>query len=269
MMITPQSPDALEEMIWMAFFARCHDSRVDNRLSSGDRFPAFEVFYRAHLKKLMLAEGAARYAAKANYHVARLAYLVRMVPDARVILTVRDPVSHIASLVRQHQWFSQGQRNNPRALAWMQRSGHFEFGSDRRAMHLGDGKRVRAIEQAWASGDEVRGWASYWEMVYSYLARLLETDAHVRAATLLVQFEDLCRAPAETIRAVLQHCALPSADEVVAEFAPNIRLPDYYQSPFSEAEESFLRDETREVANAMHEHAELSSAAGKTVRFLK
>jgi hypothetical protein len=250
-LITPESPDAVEEMLWMAFFPRCHDPSVSNRLAAGDRHPAFEAFYRAHLGKLLLAERATRYVAKANYHVARLAYLVRLFPDARIILPVREPVGHIASLVRQHRWFSQGQRKHPRALAWMRRLGHFEFGRARRPINLGDGERVRAIQRAWAVGEEVRGWAWYWDMVHGHLARLLDADAQVRAATKVVHFEDLCAAPTETIRAVLDHCALPDAERVVARFAPSIRSPDYYQSPLSTAEVAIIREETASTANAM------------------
>ena len=250
-LITPESPDALEEMLWTAFFPRCHDPSVSNRLAAGSRHPAFEAFYRAHLGKLLLAERATRYVAKANYHVARLAYLVRLFPDARIIVPVRAPVGHIASLVRQHEWFCRGQQKHPRALAWMRRSGHFEFGRDRRPMNLGDGERVRAIQRAWAAGEEVRGWACYWDMVYGHLSRLLDADAQVRAATKVVCFEDLCAGPAQTIRAVLDHCALPDGERVVALFAPSIRPPDYYQSSFSAAELALIREETASTANAM------------------
>jgi hypothetical protein len=250
-LITPESPDALEEMLWMAFFPRCHDPSVSNRLEAGSSHPAFEAFYREHLGKLLLAERATRYVAKANYHVARLAYLVRLFPDARIILPLREPVSHIASLVRQHQWFCQGQRKHPRALSWMQRSGHFEFGRDRRPINLGDGERVRAIQRAWAAGEEVRGWACYWDMVHGHLARLLNADAQVRAATMVVRFEDLCAAPTETIRAVLDHCALPDGERVAARFAPSIRSPDYYQIPFSPEEVALIREQTASTANAM------------------
>lgn len=251
MLITPESPDALEEMLWMAFFPRCHNPSIDNRLTAGIRRPEFEAVYRAHLKKLMLAEQATRYVAKANYHVARLAYLVRLFPDARIILPVREPASHIASLVRQHQWFCQGQWKNPRALRWMQRSGHFEFGRDRRPMNLGDADRVRTIQSAWSSGEEVRGWALYWDMVHSHLIRVLSADAQVRAATKVVHFEDLCAVPAETIRGVLDHCALPDRERVVAKFTPGIRLPDYYQSPLTSAELELIRDKTASTMNAM------------------
>src|SRR5205807_7230543 len=171
-LVSADSPDALEEMLWMAFFPRCHDPSVCNLLGAGDRHPAFESFYRDHIRKLLLAEGATRYAAKNNYHVARLAHLVRLFPDARLLIPVRAPAAHIASLARQQAWFSAGQRKQRRALAFMQRSGHFEFGLDRRPMNLGDGERVQQIMQAWQASEEVRGLALYWDMVYGYLARL-------------------------------------------------------------------------------------------------
>lgn len=246
--ITSESPDALEEMLWMAFFRRCHDPSVSNRLEVTDNHPAFETFYRAHIQKLLLAEQATRYVTKANYHVARLPYLLRLFPDAKFVIPVRDPVGHIASLARQHRWFSEGERRHPRALAYMQRSGHFEFGLDRRPINLGDDERVREILRAWRRGEEVRGLARYWDMVYSYLAHVLESDAHVRAAAIVVRFEALCDAPSETLRAVLDHCALPEAERVIERFAPVIRRPDYYVHSFSPDELALIGAETARTA---------------------
>ncbi len=211
MMITSESPDATEEMLWMAFFPNCHDPHVDNRLHSHDRSSPFDNYYRNHLRKLLVVENATRYAAKANYHVARLGYLLRLFPDARFVIPIRSPAEHIASLVRQHQWFSTGHRQSPRSLAVMQISGHFEFGLDRRPMNLGDGDRVNQIEETWARGDEIEGWAHYWDMVYRYLADLLESDPGIRRAATVVRFEEICEAPAEVLHRVLDHCACRTA----------------------------------------------------------
>jgi hypothetical protein len=247
-LIAPDSPDALEEMIWMAFFPRCHDPSRDNRFGAEGRHPAFEDFYRTHIRKVLLAEKAARYVAKANYHVARLPYLARLFPDAKFILPVRSPESHIVSLMRQHRWFSQGHRKYPRSLAFMQRSGHFEFGRDRRPINLGDGQRVREILRAWAAGEEIRGLALSWDMVYGHLARLLASDARIREMTKVVRFEDLCNAPEKTIRAILDHCHLPEVDPVLARLAGKIRTPDYYESPLTPAESAAIRKETAGTA---------------------
>jgi hypothetical protein len=247
-MITLDSPDALEEMIWMAFFPRCHDPAVSSLLGVGDRYPAFESFYKAHIRKLLLAEGATRYAAKANYHVARLPYLARLFPDARFVIPVRAPAAHVESLLRQHRWFSQGQRKHPRALAYMRRSGHFEFGLDRRPIHLGDNERARKVTEAWAVGAEVRGLALYWDMVYRYLARLLTAHSWLRDATLVVRFEALCAAPAETIRSVCRHCALPDAESIVARHAPGVRSPTSSGSCLSTEDLAIIRKETADTA---------------------
>jgi hypothetical protein len=249
MMITTESPDAIEEMVWMAFFPKCHDPSVCHLLTAGAKHPAFESFYRAHIRKLLLAERADRYAAKANYHVARIPYLLRLFPDAKFLIPIRAPESHIASLMRQHQWFSQGQRQHRRALAFMQRSGHFEFGLDRRPMNLGDRERVRMILRAWDNGEEVRGWAMYWAMVHGYLARLLASEPHVRASALVVRFESMCAAPAETLRNVAAHCLLPDAEPIIERYAPGIRYPDYYRSRFSPEDLAVIREETAATAS--------------------
>jgi hypothetical protein len=250
-MITTESPEALEEMVWMAFFPRCHDPTVSNVLGAEDRNHAFESFYQHHIRKLLLAEGATRYAAKANYHVARLAWLLRLFPDARFLIPVRAPAGHIASLLRQHRWFCQGQREHPRALAWMRQSGHFEFGLDRRPMQLGDGERVRRIIDLWNAGEEVRGLAMYWDMVHGYLARLLATDDRVRAAALVVRFEALCVDPVETLRSVLGHCALPDVESVVERSAPAIRSPTSSDTDLSGEDLAVIREETAGTATLL------------------
>jgi hypothetical protein len=249
-MITMESPDALEEMVWMAFFSQCHNPSVSNVLNAEDKNPAFESFYDKHIRKLLLAERKTRYAAKANYHVARLGYLARLFPDARFLIPVRAPATHVESLLRQQQLFSEGQREHPRALAYMQRSGHFEFGLDRRPMNLGDSERVRRIQEAWAAGEEVRGLAIYWDMVYAYLAGLLAADEHLRHSALVVRYEEFCAKPVEALREVFAHCALSDADAVIEKHAPGIRAPAYYQSRLSEEDRAIIREETA-IAGAL------------------
>lgn len=242
--INTESPDALEEMLWTAFFPRCHDPSMSAVMTGSEQHPAFEAFYDQHLRKLLLAEGATRYVAKANYHVARLAYLHRLYPEARFIVPIRSPESHVASLLRQHRWFSQGQREHPRALAYMQRTGHFEFGLDRRPMHLGDGERVREIEAAWGAGEEIRGLAMYWDMVYGYLAKVLEAHPSLRDATLVVRFESICAADNASLNALLDHCALPKREPVAERYRRLIRPPQCRASEFSPSELAILHEET-------------------------
>jgi hypothetical protein len=249
-MITTESPDALEEMLWMAFFPRCHEPAVSSVLTADDRHPEFETYYRTHIRKLLLAEGRTRYAAKANYHVARLAYLQRLFPDARFIIPVRDPIDHVASLSRQHHWFSAGQRRHPRALAYMRRTGHFEFGLDRRPIHLGDAATVRRIQEAWAAGDNVRGLAISWASVYEFLGRQLAANEQLRRAALVVRYEVICGGPDAAVECVMGHCALADSADPMKRDIPAIRPATRDIRGISDEEVQVIRGETAAVASA-------------------
>src|SRR6185436_18972190 len=98
--VSPESPEALEEPLWMGFFPMCHDSAASQVLDAHTDQPDFEHFYRNHLRKVLAIRGGKRYACKANYHVSRLEYLLKMFPDARIILPIRKPRDHVASLMK-------------------------------------------------------------------------------------------------------------------------------------------------------------------------
>jgi hypothetical protein len=130
----------------------------------------------------------------------------------------------------------------------MQRSGHFEFGLDRRPINLGDSERVKRIRDAWSGGNEILGWARYWDMIYRYLAELLESHREIRKAAIVVRFEELCRTPAEIVQRVLEHCNLPDAKPVIETFARIIRPPDYYKISFTSEELGIISAETAGTA---------------------
>ena len=54
--ITPESPEAFEEVIWMAFFPGLHDPAKRGVLER-DTAPEFEAFYRDHIRKLVRVRG--------------------------------------------------------------------------------------------------------------------------------------------------------------------------------------------------------------------
>jgi hypothetical protein len=247
-MITPDSPEAFEEVLWMTFFPWLHDPAVGNVLDERHENPRFEAFYRDHIRKLLLARGGTRYVAKGNYNVTRLRYIRKLLPDARFVLVVREPAGHIASLVKQHALFCEGESANPRALAHLRRVGHFEFGLDRRPINTNDDEATRTVIEMWESGDEVRAWARYWSQVYRYLADLIAADEALREAALVVRFEDLCRRPEATLSALLDHCRFERAEGLVAELAGRIRRSPNSESMFSSEELAVIRSETGEVA---------------------
>ncbi len=247
-MVTPESPEAMEEAVWMAFFRHLHAPGQSHLLDRDTKHPAFEQFYRDHIRKLILAREGERYVAKGNYNIARLRYLLCMFPDARFVIPVRSPESHIASLIKQQALFTKHCAQNPRARRHLRRVGHFEFGPDRTAINVGDDAIARQVDAHWSSGDEVRGWAAYWHSIYDFVLAQIAADDALRAATTIVRYEDLCATPAETLQAIAVHCELKGADAALAVFADSIQAPRYYRPHFTDEERAIIRQETAETA---------------------
>jgi hypothetical protein len=247
-LVTPDSPEALEEVLWMTFFPDVHDPSASNVLDGRTANPPFEAFYRDHIRKLMRVRGGARYLSKGNYNVTRLEYLLKLFPDARFVIPVRAPVWHVASLMKQHALFCEGEGRNPKALRHLQRVGHYELGLDRRPINAGDDGCVAAILSLWHQGAEVEGWARYWCHIYGFVANRLGASPRLRDAALVVRYEDLCRSPGDILQAILEHCRLPDIEGLAERAAGTIRSPSYYAPGFSPEELDLIERLTRATA---------------------
>lgn len=258
--VTSESPEAFEEVLWMAFFPHLHDPHRGNVLDRSTHHPAFERFYRDHLRKLLAARRRARYVAKGNYNVSRIGYLLRLFPKARFIVPLRDPVWHVASLMKQHALFLRGQDGNPKAARHLRRVGHYEFGQDRRPMNLGDPAATEEVIELWRRGEELRGWARYWSQVHHFIADALDQDPALRGAVRVVRYESLCAEPRATLAGLLAHCGLHTDAGLLASSAGRFRLPAYYRPAFSDRELGLIAEETAAAAGRFAESAERSVA---------
>ena len=244
MMVGADSPEAMDEMLWMAFFDNSHNALVPHVLDGATSNPAFENFYRNHIKKLLFTRSGKRLLSKGNYHLTRMLYLQKLFPDARFVIPIREPVSHIASLMRQHARLCELGQKDARAVRHMNMAGHFEFGLNRIPIHSGDGARMSEILAAWNAGEEVRGWALYWDMLYRFVRRQLDENPALQDAAMIVDFDAMCEAPRPTIEALLTHCNLPQNEKNTERFASSIAKPNYYSHGFSAAELQLIHDIT-------------------------
>jgi hypothetical protein len=246
-MITPDSPEAMEEPIWQAFFRDAHNPQVSQVLDASVQRPDFEKFYCDHIRKLLVVRGSSRYVSKGNYNFSRLSYLQKLFPDARFVLPIRRPAAQVASLMKQQRLFTEGERRHPRALDHMRRVGHFEFGLDCRPINLSEGRGTAEVLQLWEQGEEVRGWARYWKQLYEWLADRLAENERLREAALIVRFEDLCSYPIDVLKELLRHTELYD-EQLIATYSQRLHAPIYYRQEFSPAEEAIIAEETAEVA---------------------
>jgi hypothetical protein len=255
-MVTAESPEAMEEVLWMAFFPYLHDPTASSVLDDQVRQPEFESFLADHMRKLILARGSRRYLSKNNYNLTRLSYLGRLFPDARFLIPIRAPVAHVASLLKQHRLFCEVQRENEAARRHLRLVGHFEFGLDRRPINPSNREAVAVIEDCWARREEVRGWAKYWALVYRYVAERLEADPPFARRCLLVRYEDLCDRAPETMAAIGEHIGSPPAG--TQSLARGLHQPDYYRITFTGAERTAIDEETSDVAARFGYHSAVS-----------
>ncbi len=246
--VTPNSPEAMEEVLWMTFFADLHDWRTSNVLDKRTENKPFESFYNSHLKKLLLARGARRYAAKANYNLSRIQYLLKLFPAARFVVPLRHPRQHVASLRKQQRIFLEAARRHPRSVPYLNLVGHLEFGVNRRPINMGDEACVRSIVKLWRDGQEVRGWARLWAHAYGALRQQLDEHPEMRAAVLIVPYEDLCALPESTLTTLCKHVQIDEPASMIAKWGPRLHAPSYYQPTYDAAEEAAIREETEDVA---------------------
>lgn len=245
--VTFDSPEAIEEMIWMHYFPRAHDPLVSNELNGAARNPAFDSYYAGHIRKIMHIFGKQRYLAKGNYNLTRIPYILSLYPDARFIIPVRRAEAHIASLIKQHYLFTRLEQDDPRALRYMNRVGHFEFGLNRTPINCGDTDAIKEIQNAWGKGEEVKGWALYWKMIHEYIHERIIGNSKISDSVKIVRYDDLCTHPREQLSQVMDFCATGETA-----FAQEIRMPDYYNGNFSADDRALIKDITGQTESLFY-----------------
>ena len=240
------SVEAFEEVIWRAFWP---DHYLADRIrpwaaEDRDEDDGFPDFLRGHARKLVaLARArrgsaeARRYASKNNANVARLDYLRRRFPEARLLVLFREPFGHAASLARQHRNFSETHRRDPFARAYMESIGHFEFGLALRPLDFGGWMETgQGLNPA-----DPDFWCEYWIAAYSAVL------ASLGPGVLLVSYDRLCAAPEAGLAAIADHLGI-GTDSPVRAAAGRFRAPTAHGSDLAPAD-----PERRLRVRALHE----------------
>jgi hypothetical protein len=159
------SPEAFEEMLWMAFWSGHYRAGAILPWSADADAPGFAEFFRRHMAKIVMLQGppARRYLSKNNANIARLGLIERLFPDATVVVQVRDPFAQVASLRRQHARFGALHARDPFARAYMEGLGHFEFGAALRPIAFAE----PAPDRSAAAGPDF--WLAYWADAYEWV----------------------------------------------------------------------------------------------------
>ena len=250
MIVNRNSPEAVEEIFWRKYFDNISDETQSNILDSRVSNHKFERFYQNHIRKLLFNQKKPRYIAKNNYNVTRMEYLLKLFPDAKFFLVVRNPTNHLASLIKQTKLFTEMEQENRFLRDWLGILGHNEFGYPRVCINVDNSELIQEIHHLWRIRHTyVRGWALYWSSIYDYLANTLEKNKKLKKATLIIKYDDLCASPARIIDQMLEHAELPmdGFEKVKEYYVKHLHQPTYYSPSFSKQEYSEIAKLTNDT----------------------
>lgn len=196
--ITRDSPEAFEEPLWQCHFDWLHDPDRIHVLDETVARPDFEDAFRTHVRKVLALRHGERYLSKGNYNVTRVRYLARLFSDARFVIPIREPVSHVHSLVQQHRRFSRLAIEDARIPIYLRAAGHYEFGAQRAPINVYEADLGRVVA-AWETGDDYRGYARQWAAVYRYVDELRSPRSGLAGRITIIRYEDLCADPRRAI----------------------------------------------------------------------
>ncbi|MBF9030330.1 sulfotransferase family protein [Rhodobacterales bacterium HKCCE3408] len=175
-MVDAASPEALEEVFWRIFGGPDYIRSA----SLSPHAPDVELLdrYRAYVAAILHSGGRPRYLCKNNNNILRLPALRQAFPDAAILIPYREPVDQAASLLRQHERFTEAVSRDRFTGDYMRWLGHHEFGPDHRPFAM-----VRGTEGDPAS---LAYWLEQWVGVYGWLRETAPREA------IWVRYEDLC-----------------------------------------------------------------------------
>jgi len=221
------SPEAFEEIIWRHFYPGKYTGEFIDLWTAADLDEEAQSFFRLHFRKIIalrLAEDRrplGRYVSKNNSNIAKLALLPEMFPGARIVVPVRDPLDHSASLLRQHRNFLRLHAQDRFAARYTRDLGHFEFGDTLKPFGF-PGLRQRLAAHEPADPDF---WLCYWIASFEEVARHLD---HLT----IVDSDRLAADPQQRMSAICDHLSL---DHQGVDFRPlfNASRTSADPAPFS------------------------------------
>ncbi len=174
MTATYDSPEAFEEILWLAFWPAKYREDLILLWTAEDDNPEFESFFRKHIRKLVAlrteargdGSGSRRYVSKNNANIARIPFLRRTFPDSVIVVPFRNPIDHVGSMLRQQHNFTAIHRADAFAREYMEAIGHFEFGASRRAIEF------RTTAGTLGDSQTATYWLTYWIEAFSFLIGL-------------------------------------------------------------------------------------------------
>lgn len=203
------SPEAFEEAIWKMHWPEKYGPDGITLWTATDRDQQADSFLSDHMAKIIRArfgqspKPPVRYCSKNNANIGRLAYLPEAFPGCEIVVPLRQPTRHAASLHRQHLNFLTLQGEDDFVRKYMSDIGHFEFG------HIYTPLGFPEFDVSQYDPQTPNHWLAYWISAF----RAVEERAASDQRLILVTQDSLREDPQGTMTKLADRLGLPLSDE--------------------------------------------------------
>ncbi|MEZ5919947.1 MAG: sulfotransferase [Parvularculaceae bacterium] len=210
MEVSFDSPEAFEEVAWLTYLRNKYMRATSIApLEAAAVTPEFENAFRTLIKKLTAPEKsgglAFRYLSKNNANIGRIGALRKLFPDATIIVCLREPLAHVASLMTQHERFLGMHDEDAFSKSYMEWIGHYDFGDN-----------FKPIDFASCGGVQERNsltrdfWLQYWIDAYAF------AEKHSADNVLFLDYDRLFEDAQSVYRALASATGVEETDKLIA-----------------------------------------------------
>jgi hypothetical protein len=163
--VSPESPEAFEEVFWMTF----NESDEDTK----------ETF-KTYVQLINQKYHKERYLSKNNQNIRRLELISAIFPHSKMFISYRNPIQHAYSLLSQHKRFIEGSKKNRFISNYMKWIGHTEFGPNYIP--------INNKNLCFKDDLDINHWLEQWYLAYNNCFRTLKDRKNIY----FICYEQLC-----------------------------------------------------------------------------
>ena len=208
LIVGPNSPDPFEEIIWKKNLKKNYLNCKTQFLSKKFSNKILETKLKENINKILYVRGKKRrYLSKGNYNITRIEYILKLFPDAKIIICIRQPCIQSISLTKVHKRFLNLSKRNKYLKKQLSILGHHEFGQYRKAIYI-DKQNFKRIMNCWKKKEDYLGYLFQWNGIYKLVLKKYLSNAKTSANILLVDNDMLVNKPKKQIKNILNFCEL-------------------------------------------------------------
>ena len=193
-MIGLNSNEALEEYF---FKVKANDSFIkDTHLREYELQEEDYIDYLDY-QSIIKLDNNKIYLAKNNNFILRYKSMREYNDAFLMVILYRDPLTHAASLMEKHQYYSKLQQQDSFVLDYMNWLGHHEFGLNQKPFLFEDSEDVIASDK-----NSIDFWLKSWINYYNYVLTIQHRN------TLLVSYDAYCNNPQKVINSIVERTGI-------------------------------------------------------------